>query len=81
MYELENDTRGIGEFEFLGNPIFERMYELDNDTGGIGALEFFGNTRFDNCTSLTTIPEGLGNLRSSVTCEPLEWSTIPWGHC
>jgi hypothetical protein len=35
VYELDNDTRGIGELEFLENFWFERVYELDNDTKGI----------------------------------------------
>jgi hypothetical protein len=47
MLEINNDTGGIGELEFFGNPIFERVVELDNDTGGIGKLEFFGNPKFE----------------------------------
>ena len=41
--ELENDTGGIGEFEFFGNPTFARVFEVNNDTGGIGELEFLDN--------------------------------------
>jgi hypothetical protein len=43
LYELDNDTGGIGE---LDNLIFERVYELDNGTRGIGELDFFDNRRF-----------------------------------
>jgi len=47
LYELDNDTGGIGELEFFGNHVFEQLYELNNDSGGIGELEFFGNPRFE----------------------------------
>jgi hypothetical protein len=43
MYELDNDTGGIGQLDFFDNPCFELLYELDNDTGGIGELGFFNN--------------------------------------
>jgi hypothetical protein len=44
LFELDNDTGGIGKLEFFDNPSFERVFELDNDTGGIGELEFFDKT-------------------------------------
>jgi hypothetical protein len=43
LYEVENDTGGIGKIGFFENPRFGRLSELDNDTGGMGELEFFIN--------------------------------------
>ena len=62
MYELDNDTGGIGELEFFDNPIFELLSELDNDTGGIGELEFFGNPKFELLYELDNDTGGLGEL-------------------
>jgi hypothetical protein len=38
LYEVENDTEGIGELEFFGKPRFELLYEVDNNTGGVATL-------------------------------------------
>jgi hypothetical protein len=47
LYELDNDTGGIGELEFFDKPKFELLHELDNDTRGIAEPEFFGNPTFE----------------------------------
>ena len=40
MYELDNDTGGIGELDIVANPLYYTLLELDNDIGGIWELEF-----------------------------------------
>ena len=46
MYELDNDTGGLGELDFFVNLAFEIVYELVNNIGGIGELGFFDDLQF-----------------------------------
>ena len=46
MFELDNITGGIVEFDFFDNVVFVWVFKHDNIIGGIGEHDFFDNVVF-----------------------------------
>ena len=47
MLDVDNDTREIGEFDYIDSLRLEQRFKVDKDTGGIGKLYFFDNLAFN----------------------------------